>query len=93
MSGRDRGGEGWVWFEGPDQPVEPGPDLRDAALGCLGSPSGQLLLSHLRRLFLDRRLGPASSDAELRHVEGQRSVVAYLLALLERARDRQEDRF
>jgi hypothetical protein len=92
MSARDLD-EGWVWFEQSGRPSEPTADLREVALGCLGSPSGQLLLAHLRRLFLDRRLAPASTDAELRHVEGQRSVVAYLVALLERARDRQEDRF
>jgi hypothetical protein len=92
MAARDQD-EGWVWFEQSGRPTEPSVDLREAALTCLNSASGQLLLAHLRRLFLDRRLAPASTDAELRHVEGQRSVVAYLLALLERARDRQEDRF
>jgi hypothetical protein len=92
MSARDRD-EGWLWFEGSPRPAEAGPDLRDAAVSCLGSPAGQLVLTHLRRLFLERRLAPTASDAELRHVEGQRSVVAYLQALLDRARERQEDRF
>jgi hypothetical protein len=47
---------------------------------------GAQVLDHLRRLFLDRRLGPTATDAELRHVEGQRAVVAYILALIERGR-------
>ena len=92
MPARDQD-EGWIWFEPSGRPTEPGPDLRQATLSCLNAPAGQLLLAHLRRLFLERRVAPTSSDAELRHVEGQRSVVAYLHALLERARDRQEDRF
>ena len=54
--------------------------------GCLATPNGRLLFRHLRRLFLDRRLPPTARDAELRHVEGQRSVVAHLLQLMERGR-------
>ena len=72
---------GWAWLEAPADPGEPSPDLCRAAAACLGTPDGRLLVRHLRRTFLDRRLPPASSDAELRHLEGQRSVVAHLLQL------------
>ena len=58
---------------------------RHAAM-CLGTRSGRLLLAHLQRSFLDRRVPPTASDAELRHAEGQRSVVHHLLQLAERGR-------
>ena len=77
---------GWAWLEAPADPGEPSPDLCRAAAACLGTPDGRLLVRHLRRTFLDRRLPPASSNAELRHLEGQRSVVAHLLQLVERGR-------
>ncbi len=87
------GGPGWAWFDAPDRPAEPGVDVCRSVLACFTGAHGEATLAHLRRVFLDRRLPPSATDAELRHVEGQRSVVAYVLALLERARDPQEDRF
>ncbi|MCS6877479.1 MAG: hypothetical protein NZP72_04175 [Geminicoccaceae bacterium] len=51
---------------------------------CFRGADGALVLDHLRRCFLDRRLPPTASDAELRHVEGQRSVVAHILHLIQR---------
>jgi hypothetical protein len=42
------------------------------------------VLEHLRRVILERRLAPHASDAELRHLEGQRYAVAYIAALVER---------
>lgn len=76
--------DGWAWF---DTPAE-GSDARDevcrSAAVCLGGPHGRVLLRHLQQVFGDRRLAPTVSDAELRHVEGQRSVVSHLLQLAER---------
>lgn len=78
---------GWAWLEAATADGdEPPPDLCRAAAACLGSADGRLLTRHLRRLFLDRRMPPSASDAELRHLEGQRSAVAHLLLLAERGR-------
>jgi hypothetical protein len=44
------------------------------------------VLEHLRRLILDRRCPPGASDAELRHLEGQRFAVAYIRQMVERGR-------
>ena len=94
-----RDGPGWAWFDAPDQlqqqqqPVEPAREVCRSFLACFADAQGEAALHHLRRVFLDRRLPPSATDAELRHVEGQRSVVAYVQALLERARDPREDRF
>ncbi len=77
---------GWAWF---DPPAPTGPiadDLCRRAAACFAGSTGQSLLHHLRQSFLDRRLPPTATDAELRHLEGQRSVVGHLLQLIERGR-------
>lgn len=78
--------QGWSWFERARPASESMDDLCRCAAMSFGTPQGRLLLAHLQRTFLDRRVPPTASDAELRHVEGQRSVVHHLLQLLERGR-------
>jgi hypothetical protein len=71
---------GWPWAEsGP--PSAASADMASAFRSCFGAPSGRIVLDQLRRLFLHRRVAPSGSDAELRHVEGQRSVVAWIVAM------------
>lgn len=78
---------GWTWFEAPERPEgDERDDLARAFARCFSGPDGAHVVEHLRRSFLDRRLPPAASNAELRHLEGQRSVVAQLIALIERGR-------
>lgn len=45
--------------------------------------AGALVLAELRRLFLDKEAQPTESDAALRHLEGQRSVVRHILRQIE----------
>ncbi len=45
---------------------------------------GRRVLDHLRGLTMNRALGPAAPDAALRHLEGQRALVASILALVVR---------
>ena len=78
--------QGWDWLHADGARIEPPAELCRCAVACFGSPSGRLVLRHLQRLFADRRLAPSATDAELRHVEGQRSVVSHLLQLLEHGR-------
>jgi len=80
--------DGWAWFEATDRAADDQgePDVSLAFARCFTGRDGERALDHLRRLILDRRLPPSASDAELRHLEGQRSVVAYLVALIERGR-------
>ena len=78
---------GWAWLDAAAEADNPAKaDLYRAAAACLGSADGRLLARHLRRVFLDRRLPPTASDAELRHLEGQRAAVAHLFRLAERGR-------
>lgn len=49
-------------------------------------PHGEAVLAHLRAATIGRRLGPEASEALLRHVEGQRALVAAIEALIVRGR-------
>ncbi len=51
-----------------------------------GTERGRLALRHLRMITIERTLGPTASDASLRHLEGQRQLVSYICALVERGR-------
>ena len=84
----ERATGGWAWFESSAPAATPETDdgLPLAFARCFAGPDGEQALGHLERIFLDRRLGPSASDAELRHLEGQRSAVAYIKALIARGR-------
>jgi hypothetical protein len=83
---------GWSWFDQPELTTEPESELGAVFLACFAGRAGEQVLDHLERMFLSRRVSPSASDAELRHVEGQRSVIAYIHALIERGREPREDR-
>jgi hypothetical protein len=90
---------GWRWFEAPS-PAEgpnsrldgngseppPNLELARAFARCFGSPEGETALRHLTDMTLRRALGPDAADARLRHLEGQRQLVAYMHALVARGR-------
>lgn len=59
-------------------------DLARAVARCFAGADGVRVLDHLRGLTLHRTLPPAATDAALRHLEGQRALVAHLLALVAR---------
>lgn len=58
--------------------------LAAAFARCLSGADGRRVLDHLRAMTLHRALGPAAPDAALRHLEGQRALVAHVLALVVR---------
>lgn len=77
---------GWAWFEDQDSPTRAAGelDLCRAFARCFAGPDGQQVLAHLRRLILDRRVGPSATNAELWYLEGQRGAIAYVLGMIER---------
>jgi hypothetical protein len=77
---------GWDWFAASNVAPPDGEELElcRAFARCFAGSAGTSVLEHLRRMVLDRRLGPNASDAELRHLEGQRYAVAYIVAMVER---------
>jgi hypothetical protein len=75
---------GWAWFA---TPVDGNPqelELCRAFAHCFAGADGRIVLDHLRRTVLERRLPPNASDAELRHLEGQRYAVAHIVGMAER---------
>lgn len=80
---------GWRWFDAPaaeHADVPPNVELARAFARCFGSPEGEAALRHLTDMTLRRALGPDAADAQLRHLEGQRQLVAYVHALAARGR-------
>jgi hypothetical protein len=77
---------GWDWFAADNAAPADGEDLElcRAFARCFAGTAGSSVLEHLRRIVLERRLAPNASDAELRHLEGQRYAVAYIVAMVER---------
>jgi len=72
---------GWSWFSATAPTSKHDEVLAQAVAACFVGSNGELVIQHLRATFLERRVAPTASDAELRHVEGQRSAIAYLLRL------------
>ena len=78
---------GWDWF-GADHAIDESAldELAQAAARCLRGADGQRLLAHLRAITIERHLAPECSGRTLRHLEGQRHLVAYLDSLRQRGR-------
>jgi hypothetical protein len=79
--------QGWAWFADDATAGEAFPEelaLCRTFARCFAGPDGRAVLEHLRRTVLERRLAPHASDAELRHLEGQRCAVAHIVAMVER---------
>ena len=50
-------------------------DLEKNFVRTFNTPSGRVVLEHLRKITVERTMGPNASDAELRWVEAQRALV------------------
>lgn len=61
-------------------------DIERAFTRLFLSDDGQKVLSHLQCITFQRALGPSCSDEQLRYLEGQRSLVATILRLIDRGR-------
>lgn len=68
--------EGWDWFASPS--TKPKDETAKVFVDCFATPSGKVVLAHLRKHILERRLPGSASADELRHLEGERSAIAYI---------------
>ncbi len=50
------------------------------------SPAGRAVMAHLRKITIERVLGPNATDAELRWLEAQRALVRQIEQLSERGK-------
>lgn len=82
---------GWDWFDPGRALSRQDGDTRRSlerdAARLLATPEGDRLFRHLDALTRHRVLGPEAGDAALRHLEGQRQLVAYLESLAQRGRE------
>ncbi|WP_173380464.1 hypothetical protein [Azospirillum sp. B510] len=83
--------EGWEWLEtplsaDPDPAMASNVDPAPSFARCFAGDDGARVLAMLRAMTLDRALGPDAPEAALRHLEGQRQLVAIILALVARGR-------
>ena len=53
---------------------------------ALGTSDGRAVLIHLRKITIERVLGPNATDAELRGLEAQRALVHQIEQLSERGK-------
>ncbi|MQX35480.1 hypothetical protein [Roseospira navarrensis] len=76
----------WPFAGGGEAEADPSREdravLARACARLFAHDDGRRLLAHLHALTLGRHLGPESSDAALRHLEGQRALVAHLTRLI-----------
>ncbi|CAO3448581.1 hypothetical protein [Azospirillum largimobile] len=82
---------GWDWLEappltGPNPGAAPDSDPAPSFARCFAGSDGARVLAVLRAMTLDRALGADAPEAALRHLEGQRQLVATILALIARGR-------
>lgn len=82
---------GWAWFEtnSPSRDHEessPDHELANVFARCFGGEDGFKVLKHLKHITHSRILGPAAPDALLRHMEGQRQLVAHMISLADHGR-------
>lgn len=61
-------------------------DIERTFARLFASQDGQKVLSYLQVITFHRALGPGSSDEQLRYLEGQRSLIATILRLIDRGR-------
>ncbi|WP_207460171.1 hypothetical protein [Azospirillum sp. SYSU D00513] len=79
---------GWDWLDGvsasASEGAAPAGDLAPAFARCFAGADGAAVLRALKAMTLDRALGPEAPEPALRHLEGQRQLVALILALVAR---------
>lgn len=61
-------------------------EIEKSFVRLFATEDGQRVLAHLQVLTFQRALGPGVADEQLRYIEGQRSMVATILRLIDRGR-------
>lgn len=83
--------DAWHWIEGQPQnhphSQQDGQEIARRFARVFSHPDGQEVLKYLRKSTRERVFGPDVSEATLRYVEGQRALVAYIEAMIERGRE------
>lgn len=80
---------GWSWFEraldGEDHHEVP-EDIAARFARCFSGADGERALAHLAEMTIARPLGANAHNGILRHLEGQRYLVSYIMGLVRQGR-------
>ncbi len=71
-------------------PEPPKPEMREIEKSyarLFSTDDGRRVLAHLQTITFHRALGAATPDEQIRYAEGQRSLVATILRLIDRGRN------
>lgn len=61
-------------------------DLEQNYARTFSTAAGTIVLQHLRRITIERVLGPNATDAELRGLESQRALVHQIENMIQRGK-------
>lgn len=85
-----RNDPGWSWFDKAmvDNPSGlPPEDIPACFARCFKGADGEAALAHLAEMTLARPLGANAHNGILRHLEGQRYLVSYIMGLVRQGRE------
>jgi hypothetical protein len=75
---------GWTELETPAEPPKDPRELQFAFVRAFRGPDGLQVLDHLQRLTIGRAMPATATPDQLRHLEGQRELVLYILNQINR---------
>jgi hypothetical protein len=81
---------GWSWFEKAmdhTEDLQVQEDMPTRFARCFSGEDGEAALSHLAEMTLARPLGANAHNGILRHLEGQRYLVSYIMGLVRQGRE------
>jgi len=62
-------------------------DLEKQYVRTFGTPTGRAVLGHMRKITIERTLGPNATDAELRWAEANRAFVHQIEQMIARGKN------
>jgi len=87
MSHSDKNRQGWTWFDQNQAQAAPEKDIAAQFARCFKGDDGDQLLAHLAEMTMGRPLGANTRNDTLRHVEGQRYLVSYIMTMVRKGRE------
>lgn len=80
----DAGADDWDVFETRPSEMIGQDDIARAYERCFTGNDGAVVLQHLRETTIDRRLGPDATNNEIWFLEGERTLAARILSMVNR---------
>jgi len=75
----------YLGVDGYQRPREQDEKLSQDVLALFSTPLGMSVMQYLKSITVDAVAGPNISDAELRHLEGQRYIIALIVKRINHA--------